>query len=563
MSTGTSPENVNSEELVQIIREKVRQRKHAIAKPPSQAVPRRDSSELHHDVLDELTSITDEVSQQIPNIGQPTPTPPTIRGRFGRIVMAAIGRALWWYTYQLKAFAAIIQRLFQHQANAIGAAIREGADARADILELREEVQGVLIRLQQLEGSLSQHSDSAQRESRLFEDRWKRLDTQLIASTNDAEARRELLAAALERAEARLVLVEAQTQHFESLRTTLEALALRHDADMQSVSTILTRIEPETAVRLAAIEGQMSHLESLRSTLARARAELDQLLAAEVPRITNLVTRLSDLGLYTHHTRSQMTLLDRRFSLLIEEIRKHLPAADRERELSGFVAKNEHRHDSLYLAFQDVFRGTREEIKRRASVYLPMLKEQNVGSKTMPILDLGSGRGEWLELLRENGMECRGVDKNEAMLRLCRDLKLDVMDAEALPYLRSLPDDCLGGVTAFHMIEHIPFDCVIDLIDEALRTLRSGGILILETPNPGNVLVGSQNFYYDPTHIKPLPSGLMYFFVEARGFCNVEIKELQPFPESVRVPEDGQVLASRFNTYFYGAQDYAVIGRKP
>jgi len=539
MSAGTSPENVNSEQLIEIIRQKVQQRKSATSTPPVHELPSQRGSDACYEALGEITSITRAISQEVVNLGEPTPTPPTIRGRFGRLIMRAIGSALWWYSYQLKVVGGAMQQLFQEQVKTFGAVLQQGADSKADILELRQELRNTVNRIQQLESAQIQGVQAVQRQSRVFEDDYKRLETML--ASRQASFRSE-------QASFRSEYDKAIQQLADSIR----------DAEKRLCGMTAALAQSET--RLFATEAQKQEFDTFR---ARTEAEIQTLSATLSPQIANLATRISDLGLYTHHTRAQLTLLDRRLSLLIEEARKPLPTSEAEGYLPKSVATQAHRHDGLYLAFQDVFRGTREEIKRRQSVYVPMLQQHNIGSKSMSILDLGCGRGEWLEVLRDNGMQGRGLDRNEAMLKVCRDLGLDVLDCELLPYLRTLPDASLGAVTAFHLIEHLPFESVIDLIDEAVRTIRSGGILILETPNPQNVLVGSQNFYYDPTHIKPLPSGLIYFFVEARGFCNVEIKELHPFPEVVRVPEDGQALPARFNTYFYGPQDYAVIGHKP
>jgi O-antigen chain-terminating methyltransferase len=216
----------------------------------------------------------------------------------------------------------------------------------------------------------------------------------------------------------------------------------------------------------------------------------------------------------------------------------------------------------LYLTFEDVYRGAREEIRSRQSVYLPLLQEHKIGSPTMPVLDIGCGRGEWLELLRENGLNARGVDTNEAMVEYCRRLDLKVTQADAIEHLRGLEGRSLGAVTVFHVLEHLTFDNVIELLDEALRVLKPGGLVILETPNPANLLVGAHTFYLDPTHQRPLPSGLLRFLVEARGFCDVSVKELNPPDPSVRLPEDGSIIARRLNDYLYGPQDYAVIGWK-
>jgi O-antigen chain-terminating methyltransferase len=165
-------------------------------------------------------------------------------------------------------------------------------------------------------------------------------------------------------------------------------------------------------------------------------------------------------------------------------------------------------------------------------------------------------------LLKEQGWDATGVDSNGAMLDKCRQLKLNVERGDALEFLQGIPDAALGAITAFHIVEHIPFDRIMLLIDEALRALRPGGVLILETPNPDNLLVGASSFYLDPTHIRPIPSGTLRFAVEAQGFCNVEVWNLQPLPDSARLPEDGST-ATRLNELLCGPRDYAVIGRRP
>jgi O-antigen chain-terminating methyltransferase len=117
-------------------------------------------------------------------------------------------------------------------------------------------------------------------------------------------------------------------------------------------------------------------------------------------------------------------------------------------------------------------------------------------------------------------------------------------------------------VTGFHIVEHLPFEVIIHLFDESLRVLKPGGIIIFETPNPQNVLTGSCNFYFDPTHRNPIPSPTLKFIAENRGFCQVKTLPLHPYPDTYKIKGDGSQLEDRFNRYFYGEQDYAVIGFK-
>ena len=152
------------------------------------------------------------------------------------------------------------------------------------------------------------------------------------------------------------------------------------------------------------------------------------------------------------------------------------------------------------------------------------------------------------------------MDKNSILIKQCKEYGLDVIESDVITYLRRLPDNSLNVVTGFHIIEHLPFDSFIKLLDETVRVLKPGGLAIFETPNPQNVIVGSYAFYMDPTHRNPLPAPMIKFTAESRGLCNVDILELHPFDESFHVT--GSELAERFNKLFYGPQDYAVIGWK-
>jgi O-antigen chain-terminating methyltransferase len=176
------------------------------------------------------------------------------------------------------------------------------------------------------------------------------------------------------------------------------------------------------------------------------------------------------------------------------------------------------------------------------------------------VLDLGCGRGEWLELLHESGIEARGVDSNHIQLEQCRVRGLDVTEADFLVHLKSMATESVGAITGFHIIEHLSFNTLVVLLNEVTRVLRPGGIVIFETPNPDNVVVGSHYFYLDPTHRHPLPSELMEFVFKHHGFRDIEVLKLHPW-DSGRVAGEGE-LTERFNGYFYGPMDYAVLGRK-
>ena len=216
--------------------------------------------------------------------------------------------------------------------------------------------------------------------------------------------------------------------------------------------------------------------------------------------------------------------------------------------------------DFFYRAFEDKFRGDRSLIRERLQVYLPFLRESDLSQAGDEILDLGSGRGEWLELLRDEGYQGKGLDINQAMIKQCRELELSVVEGDALIYLKSLSDNTLGAVTGFHIAEHLPFESLIELITEIYRVVRPKGLIILETPNPRNVIVGSCTFYTDPTHKNPIPPEVLQFMVEYSSFETSQILQLNP-SQDPHVLEDS-AMADRFNELFYGSMDYAVIGIK-
>lgn len=218
--------------------------------------------------------------------------------------------------------------------------------------------------------------------------------------------------------------------------------------------------------------------------------------------------------------------------------------------------------DSLYVDFEDAFRGDRTRIMERVAVYVPLVHRVCTGPEAR-VFDIGCGRGEWLEVLRNEGVPAFGMDTNADMVARCRELGLDVVQGDGIGMLQSFAENSLGAVTAIHVMEHLPFARLIALMRAAHRALRPGGIAILETPNPENVIVGACNFWYDPTHQRPLPPEPTKRFAELSGFGRVEIMRLHPFPASEHLPVDGtDPLRDRLNHLFYGAQDYALVAYK-
>ncbi len=269
--------------------------------------------------------------------------------------------------------------------------------------------------------------------------------------------------------------------------------------------------------------------------------------------IQNLYQRLQE-------ARVELVLQGERVARLLDGLRAGSSDPSQSAQVE-VAAEAGHALDAFYLSLEDHFRGDRAEIKERLRVYLPWIERGGIGRDDRLLLDVGCGRGEWLELLREQGVLAVGVDSNRALTRQCRDLNLEVVEADLISHLRSLPDTSLGAITGFHVIEHLPIEELVKFLDETVRVLKPGGLVIFETPNPQNVLVGTCNFYFDPTHRNPLPSPIARFLLESRGFTNVEVLNLNPSDE-LPVAGDSD-LVRRFNQYFYGPMDYAVVGTRP
>ncbi|WP_447871010.1 class I SAM-dependent methyltransferase [Serratia fonticola] len=183
--------------------------------------------------------------------------------------------------------------------------------------------------------------------------------------------------------------------------------------------------------------------------------------------------------------------------------------------------------DDFYRVFEEEHRGSVQDIKQRLSVYLPFITALAKIYPSAEVADVGCGRGEWLETLRDNAIPAMGVDLDDSMLERALQIGLNVKKMDCLAFLQQQADASLLAITGFHIAEHLPFEVLQSLVKEALRVLKPGGLLILETPNPENVSVGTCSFYMDPTHNHPLPPALLEFIPNYYGFLRTKILRLQ------------------------------------
>jgi SAM-dependent methyltransferase len=187
------------------------------------------------------------------------------------------------------------------------------------------------------------------------------------------------------------------------------------------------------------------------------------------------------------------------------------------------------RIESIYLGFEDRFRGSIDEVRDKQRVYVPLF----AGASN--VLDVGCGRGEFLALLKAAGVSARGIDTNREMIAAARERGLEVTEADALAHLESLPDSSLGGLIASQVIEHLEPAYLIQLLAVAFTKLRPGAPIVLETINPACWLAFFSSYLRDFTHVQPVHPETLQYLLQASGFARVTINYTAQAPDAVRM----------------------------
>ncbi len=217
-----------------------------------------------------------------------------------------------------------------------------------------------------------------------------------------------------------------------------------------------------------------------------------------------------------------------------------------------------------WMRFSDAFRGPEDAIRERqqryASRFAAASRESPVQAIAVyEILDLGCGRGEFLEAARQAGLKARGIDQSAECIALCRAKGLAAEQADLFTYLSAVEDRSLGGVFCSQVVEHLPPERVPALVRLLAAKLRPGALAAIETPNPECLAIFATHFYLDPTHTRPIPPALLGFYLEEAGMGNVEVERLAPAAESIPALND---LPASVRDALFGGLDYAIFARK-
>ncbi|MFC3813455.1 class I SAM-dependent methyltransferase [Lysobacter sp. GCM10012299] len=334
----------------------------------------------------------------------------------------------------------------------------------------------------------------------------------------------------------------------------------------------LGRSQQSQAAQLAAQSGELQELGRMFNDMSDKVQRIGDvnLIHARLDSLSHDVERLEAMYIQLRKEWDQRLLQEQLDKQAAEQLAEQV--ADRRAaeaaQAEEAADQSAHAYDALYSDFEDYFRGPEEVVRKRAEPYIGMIQQSGTVGAGAPVVDLGCGRGEWLGLLREHGIAARGVDMNRVFLASCRELDLDVIEGDAVEVLRSMPEASVGAITSMHLVEHLPFERVVELIDQAKRVLKTGGLMILETPNPENIDVATFGFYLDPTHRNPLPPQALSWLVDARGFDDVRIERLSEW-RPLHVPTEltsdiaGAESINSLLQKRLAAPDYAIVARRP
>ena len=327
----------------------------------------------------------------------------------------------------------------------------------------------------------------------------------------------------------------------------------RHEADLRAAEWTEARVE-----------GALDELRRYQQSLMARDHRHDAALAALTAAHEEIRASMSGLHQGVQHMKRELA------NLASSGVTAVAVQADPPAEIPAGPAISRHSLDShQYVGFEDQFRGSKEDIHRRMSAYVPLFKGAH------NVLDIGCGRGEFLSLLKSEGVTARGIDLNGAMVDVCRAQGLEASHVDALSYLRAQPDGSLGGLFAAQVVEHLEPAYLTSLLGEAFEKLQPGAVIVLETINPACWFAFFESYIRDITHVRPLHPDTLKYLLIASGFQQVDIRYSAPYPEHDKLQpiaphtslgnavDTLNANVERLNRLLFTWLDYAAIGRRP
>lgn len=348
------------------------------------------------------------------------------------------------------------------------------------------------------------------------------------------------------REEAVQQLIAAQALSVQSLQSSMETWVTERlrEREREDVRLLRTLADVQNAFmqRISILESEWKAALEQRSSLVeeRSRSVADQLASESHSRLELLL-------------HEELRLLRQRVGAVLA--RESTVAGDAPHPIALQAAHSLAAEVGFLdeIRFSELFRGSFESVTEKLRIHVPRFVDQG------PVLDLGCGRGEFLELLRQSGVSATGVEANPELVRMVSARGLHAVEADLFDHLRGLEPDSVGGVFCAHVIEHMPPSALFQLITLSHRVLRPGGVLVFETPNPACLAIFSTYFYLDPTHVRPVPSEFVSFLLEEQGFREIAVDGLHPAVDEFAALKP---LPDSFRQQFFGFLDYAVGARK-
>ena len=459
--------------------------------------------------------------------GQLNPRNPGLHNDALQFIKKVMRRSLTWYTRPLHLFQASAIRALQHADTILH-------DLSSAIQKQSAALRQTAAQVQEQSAALRQTNEQVQKQNERVQ---KQSDA--VRQTNEQVQKQSALI--------RQTAERIQSQSAEQIQPLRGELTRINERQRDLEQKLREEVQVEAARSSANLAQQTSRLDALYGQLASMQEEFRQMAAA---------TR----GKERDFRRIRHALETGNFASL-------QPAAAASTPIPAmFPSETQGESEFDYFLFEDHYRGNEADIRERQSTYLELFRGRQ------DVIDIGCGRGEFLELLRDNNIRARGVELGTDQYLLCREKGLDVIQQDLFTFLESQPDASLGGIFSAQVIEHMTASDQLRFVSLAYQKCLPNSPVLFETINPECVYALVHNFFLDPTHIRPVHPGTLQFAMESQGFRNVELRFSSPVSDRT-IPHltlngDSESLQrfnaamERVNQLLYGHQDYAAIGWK-